>query len=384
MQDLQLIGVHEDGEHLLLVGADGERFQMPVNEALRAAIRRDRPRLGQLQIEVDGGLRPRDVQSMIRAGHSCEETASRAGWSVEKVHRYEGPILAEREHVAGLAQRVRLRSHTSFSSGASAPTLSARVNERLKARDVEVPDASWDSWRTEGGPWTVVLTFAAGGRQRQASWSFDLADRTVSAMDDEARWLSEEVEEAKGPIPALRLGPTAGRDTTVYDVEAEGGLQPATRNDRQEDPLDLMTAMRKRSNARGRRKSGGRSTSVRQPSAATTSPEADTQAAEQALPLQDLKPDPEPTPLGESDLAASFIELDDEGLAAEGNATDQLSPAQDDNADEPVEKDARQGHPQARPKRATHEATRKTGRPSVPAWDEIMFGSRPGIDRSSH
>src|ERR1019366_5983703 len=180
MQDLQPIGVHEDGEHLLLTGADGERFQMPIDDALRAAIRRDRPRLGQLQIEVDGGLRPRDVQALIRAGSSADEVARRAGWTVEKVHRYEGPILAEREHVAGLAQRARLRSRTGLSSSTSAPTLSARVTERLKGRDVEVSDASWDSWRTEGGPWTVVLTFAAGGGQRQASWSFDLADRTVS------------------------------------------------------------------------------------------------------------------------------------------------------------------------------------------------------------
>src|ERR1035437_962944 len=202
MQNLQLIGVHENGEHLLLTGADGERFQMPIDDALRAAIRRDRPRFGQLQIDVEGGLRPRDVQALIRAGASSEEAASRAGWSVEKVHRYEGPILAEREHVASLAQRARLRPRPGLSSGSSAPTLSARVTERLKARDVEVTDASWDSWRTEGGPWTVVLTFAAGGRQRQASWSFDLADRTVSAGDDEARWLTEEEgQEAKAPSP---------------------------------------------------------------------------------------------------------------------------------------------------------------------------------------
>src|ERR1035437_9757052 len=149
MQNLQLIGVHEDGEHLLLTGADGERFQMPIDDALRAAIRRDRPRLGQLQIDVEGGLRPRDVQALIRAGASSDEAARRAGWSVEKVHRYEGPILAEREHVAGLAQRARLRPHTGtsgggVSGGASAPTLSARVTERLKARDVEVTDAIWD------------------------------------------------------------------------------------------------------------------------------------------------------------------------------------------------------------------------------------------------
>src|SRR6476661_7774486 len=135
MQDLRLIGVHEDGEHLLLAAADGTRFRVRIDEPIRAAVRRDRPRLGQLQIEVDGGLRPRDVQALIRAGASAEEVAERAGWPVEKVRRYEGPIIAEREHVAGLAREVRVRGRGS--SGASAPTLATRVNQRLAGRGVE-------------------------------------------------------------------------------------------------------------------------------------------------------------------------------------------------------------------------------------------------------
>ncbi|HOT56515.1 MAG TPA: septation protein SepH, partial [Ornithinibacter sp.] len=36
MQDLRLIGVHEDGQHLLLANADGGRFRLPLDEALRA------------------------------------------------------------------------------------------------------------------------------------------------------------------------------------------------------------------------------------------------------------------------------------------------------------------------------------------------------------
>jgi len=380
MQDLQLIGVHEDGEHLLLSGADDERFKMPLDEALRAAIRRDRPHLGQLQIEIDGGLRPRDVQALIRAGASADEAARRAGWSVEKVHRYEGPILAEREHVAGLAQRARLRTRTGVASGSSAPTLSARVTERLKARDVEVKDASWDSWRTDGGPWTVVLTFAAGGRQRQASWSFDLADRTVSTVDDEARWLSEEVQESKGPIPAPRRRPTSGRDAAVYDVEAEGGLRPAARDERQDDPLDLMTAMRRRSTARGRRKPGGRSASGGSPKAVSSVPNAEKHAPEQPLPLDDLENASEPD--------SALIELADDGFKVGGSSPDDSSPNEtsasiDDKTREPVEESPRQGQSKSRPKRPAREAARKTGRPSVPAWEEIMFGSRPGIDRPS-
>ena len=69
MQHLRLVGVHEDGLHLLLADDEGHRFSVPLDDSLRAAVRRDRPRLGQLQIEISGGLRPKDVQAMIRAGH---------------------------------------------------------------------------------------------------------------------------------------------------------------------------------------------------------------------------------------------------------------------------------------------------------------------------
>jgi len=122
MQDLRLIGVQEDGEHLLLAGPDGTHFRLALDEPLRAAARRDRPRLGQLQIEIDGGMRPREVQSLIRAGASAEEVADRAGWTVEKVGRYEGPILAERVHVADQARLVRVRSRGG-ATGSTVPTL---------------------------------------------------------------------------------------------------------------------------------------------------------------------------------------------------------------------------------------------------------------------
>ena len=117
---------------------------MPLDEPLRAAVRRDRPRLGQLQIEIDGGMRPREVQALIRAG-ACRPRRSPTApaGAVEKVRRYEGPILAEREHVAGLARGVRLRGRGG--SRAGAPTLSARVGQRLSGRGVDPAVAEWDS-----------------------------------------------------------------------------------------------------------------------------------------------------------------------------------------------------------------------------------------------
>lgn len=361
MQDLQLIGVHEDGEHLLLGGSEGERYQMLVDDALRAAIQRDRPRLGQLQMEVDGGLRPRDVQALIRAGASSDEAARRAGWSVEKVHRFDGPILAEREHVASLAQAARLRSHTGASGGA---TLSARVTERLRSRDVEVTDAGWDSWRTDGGPWTVVLTFAAGGHQRQASWSFDLADRAVTARDDEARWLSEDVQESQGPIPAPKQRPSSARETTVYDVEAEGGLRPPAQAEQRDEPLDLMTAMRRRSTARARRRPGARRASGGQDTSTTIVPNSE--RAPLSLPLEDVGHD---IGAAMTPVKPAAVDLAEDDLAVD-----------DSKAHEPPEKPAPLDRSKARPKHRAGPASRKAGRPSVPAWDEIMFGSKPDLD----
>src|SRR5512142_2567950 len=165
MQDLTLVGVHDDGAHLVLSGSDGQRYFLLVDDALRAAVRLDRARLGQLQIETDGKLRPRDIQARIRAGQTAEEIAEAAGLPVELIRRFEGPVLAEREFVVRQARAVRVR-HSKEGSA----TLGEVVNERLAARAVEEDAQTWDAWRGDDGVWMVSLTFEAGARQRQARW----------------------------------------------------------------------------------------------------------------------------------------------------------------------------------------------------------------------
>lgn len=447
MQDLRLIGVHEDGQHLLLADSEGNRFRVPLDEPLRAAVRRDRPRLGQLQIEIDGGMRPRDVQALIRAGASAEEVADRSGWSVEKVRRYEGPILAEREHVAGLARGVRLRGRGG--SQGTAPTLSTRVGQRLSGRGVDPAMAEWDSGRNDEGEWTVTVTFPAGGRERQARWHFDVAARTVTAADDEARWLSEdEAATAGSPIPAPHLVAAPVRATTVYDVEAEGGVAASARRKAgtpaqpgetpREEPVDLMTAMRERASARGRRPSRRKSAPSHTP--VDESPRVD------ALPLEDIAYDPEsmPPPPGArgphpadadvadgvgDDVLPSAADTNDgdtsdtlplpstldspepspapAGAAPADEARGGVPTAQDElvadeppaaaTPEEPVTTEApadaapsgeapadETKAPQADEAKPTPAAPkeaakppRRNGRPSVPSWDDVMFGAKP-------
>ena len=395
MQDLRLIGVHEDGLHLLLASTDGERFSVPLDDALRAAARHDRPRLGQLQIEMDGGMRPRDVQSMIRAGASAEDVAERAGWSVDKVRKYEGPIVAERVHVADLAREVRLRPR---GSGSVAATLSARVTERMRDRGVDPDTSTWDAWRLpETDHWTVSLTFAAGGRQRQAVWSFDPTSHVVDAQDDEARWLSEE-EPAAGPLAGSQAGAaaTAGRATDVYDVEAEGGVigsrrpartKPPLADPHAQEPLDLMTAMRERSTVRGRR--GGRrkappTSPTALPSDAVLPSEAllppDTgEARTDALPIAEITFDPV---VDAAPPAAHTHPNDDPEVGGAGGdlkvttagrtAGPTAGSTQDGSTRDDVAEDDAAGAPAATAPRPA--APTRKGRPTVPSWDDIMFG----------
>jgi len=215
MGELELVGLHEDGEHLVVVAPDGQRFRLRIDDPLRAAVRRDRPQLEQLRAEQAGSLSPREIQSRIRAGATAQEVADAAGVPVESVRRYEGPVLAEREYVAEQARGTRVGRDS------GAPLLGDLVTDRLAARGVDVGSLAWDAAREGTGPWTVVARFVVDDGPRTARWTYDPVRRAVAADDDEARWLSEtEIDE-----PAARRHLAAVRDV-VFDLEAMGEVTP--------------------------------------------------------------------------------------------------------------------------------------------------------------
>jgi len=250
MDDLALVGVHDDGDHLLLAGPNGQKFRLRVDDALRAAVRSDRVRLSQLQLESEGRLRPREIQARIRAGETADQVAAAAGLPLAHVQRYEGPVLAEREYVAEQAQAVPVRRH----GGSPDETLGALVGERLAQREVDPADTSWDAWRADDGSWTVTLDFVAAEKDRHARWSFNPTVRHITPQDDEARWLTEDEPEEQPATGAAqggrRLAPVregAGPEH-VFDIEASGGQVRVV----PEDPpaVDLLDTLRER---RGRR-----------------------------------------------------------------------------------------------------------------------------------
>lgn len=372
MGELELVGLHEDGEHLVVAAPDGQRFRLRIDDPLRAAVRRDRPQLEQLRAEQASALSPREIQSRIRAGATAQEVADAAGVPVEAVRRYEGPVIAEREYVAEQARGTRVGRDS------GAPLLGELVTDRLAARGVDVGSLAWDAAREGAGPWTVLARFVVADEPCVARWTYDPVRRSVVADEDEARWLSEtELDE-----PVSRRHLAAVRDV-VFDLDAVG--DPAVPEP--EPTHALLDELRTR---RG----------VRQPldlegddeefegfgpqhafdfgagAPRDGAPSLDEAGAPGAHPV-DADPDHEAVvltpPRGERTALPREERTAPPARTERPAAPSGAGPADDDAEDAPPPDAVAQGG--ARPPAAERRGRRT--RAKVPSWDEIVFGAKP-------
>jgi hypothetical protein len=209
MQELRLVAVSEDGSYAVLaVPGRGGRFSLPIDDRLRTVARGQFSRLAQYEIEVENPLRPKEIQDRIRAGETADEIADVAGVPIERVRRFEGPVLAERAYRAQEAQRATVRSPGDPGPG---PRLGDIVAERLAECGASPDDAQWDSRKRADGNWQVQLMFLTGNRPQMAEWIFDPRRRHATPLDDNAARLCL----SGADLPSGRLG---GDDTATATV----------------------------------------------------------------------------------------------------------------------------------------------------------------------
>jgi len=212
MHELRLVAVSEDGSYAILaVPGRGGRFSLPIDDRLRTVARGQFSRLAQYEIEVESPLRPKEIQDRIRAGETADEIADAAGVPIERVRRFEGPVLAEREYRAQEAQRATVRSPGDPGPG---PLLGDIVAERLVELGVAADDARWDSRKRADGNWQVQVAFMAGGRPQVAEWVFDPRRRHIAPDDDQAARLCLPVDE----LPPAATSPFAAREPATATV----------------------------------------------------------------------------------------------------------------------------------------------------------------------
>ena len=345
MPELRVVAVSNDGTRLVLKAADATEYTLPIDERLRAAVRGDRPRLGQIEIEVESHLRPRDIQARIRAGASAEEVAQLAGIPVDRVRRFEGPVLAERAFMAERARKTPVRR-----PGENAgPQLGEAVQERLLIRGAEKDTVQWDSWRRDDGTWEVMLVYRVAGEPHAASWTYDPPRRLVQAVDDEARSLIGESDDLAAPEPSFPFVPRIARlprdrplDRALDRQAERPSLPPASPEpgDEAEDRDSLTSLLEAVPSFRGDMVVPERPAPVER---------TDTEE-----PAQEPEEEEPPAPAASAGAGSAYADV--LMPRSVGSHRDRLVGATD--------------------RQAEADGVRPGRRAAVPSWDEIVFGTR--------
>ena len=340
MEQLKVIGTEDDG--LVLATESGERFSLAVDDVLRIELRKARrDRDAELPTNRPS---PREIQSHIRAGLSAEEVAALLGARVEDVARFEGPVLAEREHVVGQALAVPVLLGTDL-EGDAHPTFGSAV--RRKLAEAGAAGERWTSWKELTG-WIVKLEFTAGDVAHDARWSFEPRRSILSPLNADAIQLSRQGSLPDGLIPRLRaLDAVVPKDDSRFDSGAFGP--------RRLPDADLESPELHEPTAPAVQQAAIKRSSETVPTSAET---ADLLEA-----LRRRRGQREPLP-GIEDVAASRSHSPVALFDALEPGYDETPP---DDEPEPVYE-----HPAS----AVAEAGRRKGRSSMPSWDEIVFGAR--------
>ncbi|ALG06056.1 septation protein SepH [Kibdelosporangium phytohabitans] len=356
MRALRVVGLGEDGRTVILEDPmRGERFQLPADERLRAAARGDVTRLGQIEIELESQMRPREIQARIRAGENVAQVAEASGLPEDKVERFAYPVLLERSRTADLAQRA----HPVREDGPDVQTLGEICAHAFGLRGQEYSEGVWDSWKNEENKWVVQLRWTAGRSDNHAHWSFHPGAHggTVTPLDDHAHDLLD-----PNPSRSLRtVRPVTELARQALAVEAPQRPQPA------QEPAHAEPAPEPVPQAQPEpvyQQPEPAAAHVAQPVYQQPEPERaqpETQSPQpQAEPAAQQPPAPEPQPVVEPAPAA-------QPEPAPAAAT---KPVQEELVPEPEAK------PDAAKDKPAPRRGKKKNHPVVPAWEDVLLGVR--------
>lgn len=388
MLELRLIGVHDDGENLVLESADGTRFLLPIDANLRTSItkaRRIQPARG---LGAKGTYGPRDIQTRFRQGASVEEIAEESGWEPERVRRYEWPIVAERAHIIRAAQSVKIGRRSSASGTAQIPvTLSARIEEVSERYGFEDATQDWTTRQQENGQWRVEVDIALKDSVRQnlpaqvvfpARWVYNPANQGLYASNEAAYFLMGNSEDAvaaaakkapvevpparlpKAPEPApapLTSSESADERKLKELLERARSVRPAQVEEPEvfvhrepAEPAEPVAPAAPAAQVAPAATVAPAAPAAPEPAAETTVETADPLAVDSEAPVDSV-------PVESFALPAP---IEDAPVAEAPAAEAQPEPASADSASE------------EKPKPSSS----KKQRVSVPAWDDIIFGGR--------
>jgi hypothetical protein len=376
MRTLRVVGINEDGSVVLEDSGRRERFTVAADEQLRAAARGDLTRLGQIAIELESQLRPREIQARIRAGASVEQVAAAAGVPPQKIERFAYPVLLERSRTSELAQRA----HPVRADGPDSRMLGDVIAHTFGMRGQEYTEAEWDSWKGEDGRWVVALSWRAGRSDNRAHWTFHPGAHggTVTALDEHASDLVEGLParplRTVGPVIDIARqdeGPEPPRQpeelrATASDnaVRSAGGMRVDAGRERQ--PAGRAGTEQRAGSPPAQRQAEPRSETRAADPAATDRRAGDTRATETGADARATAPTGLDARTGEAPPVDPRA-----GQGAPGEHVGTSEPAADTPTTDPAATENA-----ATDAAGTGNRRTKKGKPVMPSWDEVLLGVR--------
>lgn len=344
MKDLTVVDV--DGLSLVVSDEEGNQFTVAIDEATLGALRSARMKADAPRVS------PREIQARIRAGLSAEEVAAVTGATIETVQRYEGPVLAEREYILNSALAVATSTSVENDQGEQTSAFGAVIRARLAG--LAATSQRWVSWREEDGTWIIKVEFTAHEIDHDARWSFEPRKHSLTALNSDAASLSQKADLSSGLIPKLRAVdtgaqvaavPSSGSDegelatitpAPVASIPTEDEAISAANTGSHSPTADLLEALRKRRSER------------------ENTPEwlRETVRIEESVTMSD-----------DGVVTGMTVNIDD---TIQFTEPFDLEPHPDDTVEATTVNDSK--------------PVNKTGRVSMPSWDDIVFGTRSDED----
>jgi hypothetical protein len=198
MSELRLTGKNLEGTHLTLTNPIGEEFTVRISDTLRATV--NQPRLTAVVASDDvETMSVKEIQRRLRSGETMDVIARDGHISIEKVERFAGPILQERVYILDQAFSVVLRKE----SARDQETFQDVVISRLAPMGVDSDSLSWNTWRIDDGTWTIDLSYPNRDGHGSATWNFDLNRRSITATNENARWMLGQEPAPRVQTPGL-------------------------------------------------------------------------------------------------------------------------------------------------------------------------------------
>ena len=130
---------------------------------------------------VASGMRPSEIQQLLREGRSVNSVAEASKASRAWVERLAEPVIAERIGVVRMAQNAMMPRPR---LGPSGLPLGEAVRRNLQERrapleTIERLDDAWDARLKRAGGWRVFVRFNHRGKRRTAEWEFHKGRRQI-------------------------------------------------------------------------------------------------------------------------------------------------------------------------------------------------------------